>query len=471
MSNDPNKTVMGGPTPDPNRTVLGGPVPNLGATQMMAAPPAAGDPNKTGAWSPGKPLIVTVTNSRLATMANGPAREQFLLEITAPNEPGLPGMSVGSGPRTPLNLCLVIDRSGSMEGAPLEYAKQACGHVVDLLSPNDVLSIVLFDEVVEVLMAPQRVTDKAAVKAGIAQLTPGYTTNLFDGLTLAAQQLGMTADPNRVTRMVVLTDGEPTAGIKEFAPLVAHAGEIRQKGITCTFLGFGPDYNEELLASMAKKSGGNHYYIPQPQMIPQVFDTELAQLMTVTSTQLKLSLKFARWVNLKGCTGHTLTGGEREVNVDLADMERGATMQVVVDLEFPNHPLGHYRVAGGKLSYTSLGGATEVVDVDCVMEFTADAARYSVAPDARVAAAAEVNMASRLVEKTIMGLKTQAITAAVAMADLQKTQALLLSQGRQQEAREVTLAIQAIQSGNTGHAEKTLMGTVVQLDQGKTKGA
>lgn len=465
--NDPNKTVLGGPMADPNRTVLGGP--SLGTTQMMSAPPVVGDPNKTGAWSPSKPLSVTITPSRQATMANGPAREQFLLEITAPNEPGLPGMAVGSGPRTPLNLCLVIDRSGSMEGAPLEYVKQACGHVVDLLGPNDVLSIVVFDEIVEVLMAPQRVTDKLAVKNGIAQLTPGYTTNLYDGLTLAAQQLATAEDPNRVTRMVVFTDGEPTAGIKDFAPLVAHAGDIRQKGIACTFLGFGSEYNEELLASMAKKAGGNHYYIPQPQMIPQVFDTELAKLMTVTSTQLKLSFKLARWVNLKGFTGYTAAAGEREFTVDLADMERGATMQVVADLEFPNHPLGHYRVAGGKLSYSSLGGATEVVDVDCVMEFTADAARYSVAPDPRVAAAAEVNQASRLVEKTIMGLKTQAITAAVAMADLQKTQAMLLSQGRQQEAREVTLAIQAIQSGNTGHAEKTLMGTMVQLDQGKTK--
>ncbi len=469
-TSDPNKTVIGRPANDPNKTVLGGPGPNLGATQMMAAAPTVGDPNKTGAWAPGKPLSVTVTPSRPATMANGPAREQFLLEITAPVAPGLPGMAVGGGPRTPLNLCLVIDRSGSMEGAPLEYVKQAVNHVVDLLGPNDVLSIVLFDEIVEVLMAPQRLTDKAAVKAGVSQLTPGYTTNLYDGLTLGAQQLAMAEDPNRVTRMVVFTDGEPTAGIKEFAPLVAHAGEIRQKGITCTFLGFGSDFNEELLGAMAKKAGGNHYYIPQPQLIPEIFRAELEKLMTVTSTQLKLDMKFARWVNLKACTGYTVTGGEHEVSIDLADMERGATMQVVVDMEFPNHPLGHYRVAGGKLSYTSLGGATEVVDVDCVMEFTAEAARYSAAPDPRVASAAEVNQASRLVEKTIMGLKTQAITAAVAMADLQKTQALLLSQGRQQEAREVTLAIQAIQSGNTGHAEKTLMGTVVQLDQGKTQG-
>ncbi|MES1227395.1 MAG: VWA domain-containing protein, partial [Armatimonadota bacterium] len=344
---------------------------------------------------------------------------------------------------------------------------QACGYVVDLLGPNDVLSIVVFDELVEVLMAPQRVTDKNSIKAGIAQLTPGYTTNLYDGVLLGAQQLAMTMDPGRVTRMMVLTDGDPTAGIKDHSSLVAHAGDIRQKGITTTFLGFGPDYNEELLAGMARKAGGNYYYIPQPQMIPEVFAKELDKLMTVTSTQLKLNLKMARWANLKGITGMSLTPGQSEVELDLADVERGSTIQIVMDVEFPNHPLGHYRVAGGRLTYSVLGGASETVDIDCVVEFTSDASRYSAPQDPRVMAVAEVASVSRTVERTIMGLKTQAITSAVAMADLARTQALLVSQGRGSEAQEVTIAMQAIQSGNLGHAEKTLMGTVVQLDSGK----
>ena len=103
------------------------------------------------------------------------------------------------------------------------------------------------------------------------------------------------------------------------------------------------------------------------------------------------------------------------------------------------------------------------------MEFTADAARYSAPVDPRFAAAAAVSAASRVVEKTIMGLKTQQITAMGALADLQKTQALLLSQGRTAEAQEVTIAMQAIQRGDTGGAEKTLMGTMVNLDQGKTR--
>ena len=452
---------------DPNRTVIGGGDANR--TQAMSVPPMANDPNRTQAIpaQAAVPLSVQIIPSREATIANGPAREQFLLEIQAPYEPGLPGVSVGGGQRTPLNLCLVIDRSGSMEGMPLEYAKQACSYVVDLLSPNDVLSIVVFDETVEVLMHPQRVTDRQAVKNGIAQIAPGYTTNLYDGMVLAAQQLTTQNESGRATRMVILTDGEPTAGIKDFASLVQHAGDIKGKGMSCTFLGFGAEYNEELLAAMAKKAGGNYYYIPEPQLIPEVFRTELEKLMSVATMNLDLDLKFARWVNLRGATGHTVTPGEREVHLDLADLERGTTMQVVIDLEFQNHPLGHYRVGGGRLSYTSLNGSQEVVPVDLIMEFTADQARYSVAANPVVSAAAQISAASRTVERTILGLKTQQITTAAALADLQKTQALLMQDGRVQEAREVTMAMQAIQAGNVGGAEKTLMGTMVQLDQGK----
>lgn len=463
--NDPNRTVLGAPPVDPNRTVLGGP--NLNATQAMSAPPVMGDPNRTTAIEPPKPLSFVLTPSRAATMANGPAREQFLLEIQAPGGPALPGLGV-AGPRAALNLCLVLDRSGSMEGAPLEYAKQACNQLVDLLSPDDVLSIVVFDEIVEVLMPPQRCTDKTSIKNGIAQIQPGYTTNLYDGMTLGAQQLqGMLNENGRVTRMVVLTDGEPTAGIKDFQPLVQHSGDIKAKGITSTYLGFGPEYNEELLASMAKKAGGNYYFIPEPHLIPEIFRNELGKMMSVQSTNLQMSVKLARWVNLKACTGLSSLPDSPEFTIDLADVEQGSTIQVVLDLEFANHPLGHYRVAEGKLKYTTLQGNTEVVNVDFVMEFTADQAKFMAPADPKVSAAAEISAASRVVEKTIMGLKTMAITTAQAMSELQKTQALLIQDGRIQDAQEVTMAMQAIQRGDTGSAEKTLMGTMVHLDQGK----
>lgn len=445
---------------DPNRTVLGSAPSAVDPMRTQAM--GAFDPQKTSAMQAmpgGKALIAEVVPGRDAGMANGPAREQFLVDFIAGGVPG-----GGLGARTPLNLCLVIDRSGSMEGPPLDYVKQACAYVVDLLSPNDILSIVTFEETVDVLMPPQRVTDKERIKDGIQRLMAGNTTNLYDGLLLGMQQVLTIADPGRATRLVVLSDGDPTAGIKDFSALVAHAGEIKARGITCTFLGFGPDYNEELLASMAKKAGGNYYYIPQPNLIPEVFRTELEKLMTVTARNLKLNIKLSRWVSMRG--PQAVPSGE--VTIDLADLERGSTLQQVVDLEFQNHPLGWYRVAAGRLTYDDVStGSTETIDLDFVLEFTADSARYSVPQNPRVAQASQIAMASRVVEKTIMGLKTGQLTAMGAIADLQKTQALLLSEGRTGEAQEVTMALRALQSGDTGGAEKTLMGTMVQLDQGK----
>lgn len=449
---------------DPNRTMLTG-APALNdplRTQAMGA----FDPLKTTAMAPmldnGKGLSAEVIAGREATMANGPAREQFVVEFTGAGISPMGGM--GGGTRTPLNLCLVIDRSGSMEGPPLEYVKQACSFVVDMLGPNDVLSIVTFEETVDVLMPPQRVTNKQPIKDGIQRLMPGNTTNLYDGLALAAQQVSGITDPGRATRLVVLTDGDPTAGIKDFSALVAHAGEIKQRGITCTFLGFGPDYNEELLAAMAKRAGGNYYYIPRPELIPEVFRTELDKLMTSVARNLKLEMKVARWVSLRS----PQASASGEISLPLADLERGASIQQVFDFDFTNHPLGHYRVAYGKLTYDDLiSGKTEVIDLDFVIEFTAESARYSAPQNPRVQGAAQVALASKAVEKTILGMKTGMLTQMGAIQELQKTQMLLVQEGRTIEAQEVTMALRAIRSGDKGQAEKTLMGTMLHLDQGK----
>jgi Ca-activated chloride channel family protein len=447
---------------DINRTVMAG-APTAGGQRTVGMTPMA-DTNRTSVMAPLKGLEVEIVAGRTATMANGPAREQFLLELRA----GGGGETFGglvSGGRTPMNLCLVIDRSGSMEGQPLEYVKQACSHVVDMLAPTDVLSIVTFEEMVEVLMPPQQVTNKDMVKAGIARLQAGNTTNLYDGISLALQQVVQFIETNRATRMIVLTDGDPTAGIKDYTALVNHAGELKARGVSVTFLGFGPDYNEELLAGMAKRAGGNYYFIPQPQMIPEIFRSELEKLMTTVTRNMSLELKLARWVQMRAPQQQT----EGTVKIALADMERGSVIQQVIDLEFSNHPLGHYRVLGGKMEYEDLmTGQHTTLDLDFEMEFSSDSARYSIPVNPRVGQAVQIVASSKAIEKTVMGLKTGAITQMGAIHELQKTQALLLSDGKVAEAQEVTMALRALQSGDNSSAEKTLMGTFVNLDTGKS---
>ena len=456
---DPNRTAMGvppvppipGQATDPMRTTAIPAMSGNVTTAIQAMP---------GGMPGGKALTVDIVPGRTATMANGPARESFLLDLKAGGGASTMG---GAGPRTAMNLCLVIDRSGSMEGPPLESVKQAVSHVVDLLSPQDTLSIVTFEETVELLMAPQRVTQKEPIKRGIAGLRAGNTTNFSGGIELALTQLGA-KEGQRATRMIVFTDGEPTAGITEFSPLVSLAERVKSAGATMTLLGFGPDYNEELLAAMAKRSGGNYYFVRSPETIEEVFRAELQKVMTSVAREVTLSVKLSRWVQMRA----PQQINEGTVTIPLADLERGAGLQQVLEFDFPNHPLGQYRVAAATLSYEDLTtGTTQTQELDLIMEFTADAARYGVASDPRVGRATEVAAASRAVEKTVMGLKTGVLNQVTAIQDLQKTQALLLSQGRADEARDVTMALRALQTGDAGTAEKTLLGTVLSLDQGK----
>ncbi|MCH8275033.1 MAG: VWA domain-containing protein [Armatimonadetes bacterium] len=444
--NDPNRTRA---LSDPNRTqMLGDP----GKTQMAPGPPAA---------APTRGLSVEVIPGRQCALAGSPAREQFLIEFKGT-------LGEFAGGRTPLNICLVIDRSGSMEGEPLDYVKQACGYVVDLLAPDDVLSIVTFEETVDVLMPPSKVMNRDLIKQHINRIVPGNTTNLYDGLALGAQQVLSSREQGRIERLVVFSDGDPTTGIKDFQSLVQHVGEIKKRGITTTFLGFGYEFNEELLAGMAKRSGGNYYFIQRPELIPEVFRTELDKLFTMAARNLVLKFKTARWVQLRQVYGHDVQFGQREVELELADVEKGTALDLAIDLEFQNHPLGHYRAMGGRLTYDdAVSGRQETLDVDLMIEFTSDQARCNVPQDSRVAKSVEVSMASRVVERTMMGLKSGQVTAQMAIADLQKTQMLLAEEGRTEEAKQVEQAIRDLKRGATQEVEKTLIGTVTSLDQGK----
>ncbi len=129
-------------------------------------------------------------------------------------------VNLALGRRMPLNVCLVIDRSGSMEGEPLDYVKRACGYVVDLMEPTDVLSIVTFEEQVDVVMPARRVVNKTLIKEHIQRIQPGNTTNLYDGLVTGCAQVASVHAEGMVNRVLLLTDGEPTSGIRDFASIV-----------------------------------------------------------------------------------------------------------------------------------------------------------------------------------------------------------------------------------------------------------
>jgi len=370
----------------------------------------------------------------------------------------------------PLNLCLVIDRSGSMEGEPLDYVKRACGHVVDLLDPNDVLSIVTFEERVDVVMPARRVVNKALIKEHIHRIQPGNTTNIFEGLAAGASQVASLRSDSYINRVAILTDGEPTAGVKDYGSIVGCAAEQRSRGITVTALGFGPEYNEELLAGIAKRGGGNYYYIARPELIPEVFRAELEQLLTITAKNIRLRLLLSRWVDLRQVYGHQPQIGPRTVEVALPDLERGASLRLLAELGLGRRPAGTYRVARVEVTYDDCctGAFSQRLDADLVFSFVTDSALVASGVNGTVQREIEVARASRDLERTMMGIRTQQLTAASALSDLQRTQMLLQQSGMAEQAAEVGQAIQGLRTG-AADVEKTLIGTMLEIDLGKRK--
>lgn len=435
-------------------------------TQIVSAgagqPAAPFDPQRTQYAAPpaqGVQVQCLVENAYAPAARN--SRSNLLVQVQAPE--------TAYGRRLPLNLCLCIDRSGSMEGAPLDYVKRACAYVVDLLDQNDVLSVVTFAEDIEVVMPARRVVNRELIKQHIMRIDTGNTTNLYDGILTAGRQVASVQSPAYLNRLLVLTDGEPTTGIKDFQSIVGQVAELKGRGISVTALGFGPDYNEELMAGIARRSGGNYYFISRPELIPEVFRKELESLMTVVAKGLRLQLNLTRWTQIRQVYGMQPAFGPRSVMVDLVDLERGALVTAVAEVELQRRPAGTYRVAQAVLSFDDVTtGRTQQVQADAVVEFITDEARIATGLNPLVQREVQVAQASKSLERTVMGMKAQSLNATMAIAELERTQSLLMAQGRVEQAQEVTQAINSIRQGGAGtEAEKTLMGTILDLEQGK----
>lgn len=205
---------------------------------------------------------------------------------------------VAESPRRNLNLSLVIDRSGSMAGAPLHHALKAAESVVDQLEPDDILSVVVYDDEVDSVVPPQPVTNKAALKNSIHKVRAGGITNLSGGWLKGCEHVKTRLDPQKINRVLLLTDGHANMGIQDPKVLTATSGQKAEEGITTTTLGFAQGFNEDLLIGMARAATGNFYFIQSIDEATEVFSIELDSLRAVVGQNLKVTLELADGVSL-----------------------------------------------------------------------------------------------------------------------------------------------------------------------------
>ncbi len=164
-------------------------------------------------------------------------------------------------------MVLVIDRSGSMSGLPLEMAKAAARATADTLSPDDLLEVVAFDSQPTRIVKMTAAKHRARIQSDIARITPGGGTEIFGALDAAYQSLTVTRA--RRKHVILLTDGQaPQNGIRDLAQAMA------AEGITVSSVGLGAGIDETLLRMVSDLGGGRFYKVVDPQSLPRVFTKE-----------------------------------------------------------------------------------------------------------------------------------------------------------------------------------------------------
>ncbi|RAK68137.1 vWA domain-containing protein [Hymenobacter edaphi] len=290
--------------------------------------------------------------------------------------------------RRPLNVALVLDRSGSMAGVPLRYAQQAAANFVDRLQPEDRLSIVVYDDQVDTLLDAQLVTDKEAIKRIIGGIRAGGLTNLSGGWLRGCELVARHLTDNQVNRVLLLTDGQANAGITQSKVLISTAAKKAEEGISTTTLGFGEHFEEDLLIGMARAAGGNFYFIQSPDDAAEVFAAELDSLKAVAAQNLTVTLAPLAGVKIDDVLSlaRTEPQADGQLLVRLGDVFENEDKLLGLQLSIPALKAGPHDLL--KVSYRAdvvRNGAVEAVSGEYTVQVTAGAIEaVAAAADSRV---------------------------------------------------------------------------------------
>ena len=307
--------------------------------------------------------------------------------------------------RMPLNVVLVVDRSGSMSGDKIRNVREAAKFVVGELQAGDVLAVLSFSSSVRAIQPAALVEtlDRDQVKAAIDRLRDSGSTNMLAAMREGLAQASVHASSDRVNRIILLSDGRPdkATGLTEIA------AEGLRKGVFLTTMGVGRDYNEDLMAKLADSGSGAYYFIEKATDIVGIFQRELRDLMAVVAREGVVRLDLAPGVALEQVYGYESSDRKGRVSIPVGDLFGGGKADILVRLKTTVATAAEGSpVAAVTFSFhDAVADRSGSLETKVVQEVSADRARVKSGIDpevggkvARVAAAEAKKDAMRLYE-------------------------------------------------------------------------
>jgi Ca-activated chloride channel family protein len=241
--------------------------------------------------------------------------------------------------RPPIDLALVVDTSGSMLGAPIDEARAAALALLEGLRDGDRLTVVTFDTKAQVLVAPM-IVDRSKLepaRKALASMQARGTTDLGAGLALAIQQNMASGIPESARRMVILGDGVPN----DPTPIPNQVAQAKSYGISISTLGFGLEYDETILASIAKDTGGRFHRIAPGEPIADAFASELMRIERTVASNVVVRMQPGPGVTIERIVGHASAPDHARAHaVALTDLAEGQHQDLFVEMTVSAHTAG-----------------------------------------------------------------------------------------------------------------------------------
>ncbi len=279
---------------------------------------------------------LTVRPDRHLIRPNGHSQRFVLGRITAPR-------ATSERTRPSVNLAIVLDRSGSMSGPKLDVAKAAVIEAIDRLQPTDRFSVVVYDDVVEVVIESTPASSEARRGAvdHLRSIAARGSTNLGEGWLRGCEQVATHLAERGVNRCLLLTDGLANVGITDPGALATHAAELRARGISTSTFGVGSDFDERLLQDLADTGGGHFYYIADAAQIRDAITSEVGETLEIVARDVALEVAAREDIRVEPISPYRATAVGGRTVVALGDLGSEQVVDVVLRLSFPYGRAGH----------------------------------------------------------------------------------------------------------------------------------
>jgi len=245
----------------------------------------------------------------------------------------------------PLDIAIVIDRSGSMAGQRMQNAKDAAKGMVSQLRDGDTVSVITYDTATDVLVSPTPVNaaNRTSVLSAIDGITPGGDTCIS-----CAIDAGMAALDGRnggVKRILLLSDGQATAGVRDVAGFSRLAERARDMGCSISSIGVDVDYNEQIMSALAIGSNGRHYFVENASGLAAVFEQEHRSLTQTVATRGEVRVKLAPGIRVLQVFGRVFRQQGDTLVVPMGAFSMGEEKTLLVKVDLPRQAKGLEEVA------------------------------------------------------------------------------------------------------------------------------